>query len=273
MQSVCALFPAEFFRRIVDLRAELCEDPALGAIYDPPFVHMTLQLAEEYDWHGLESALVQVAQLHQPFDVRTVGVLAFTGKEAAIAIAPYKDEQLAKFHAAVWEASTEFASGRVDAFYEPGRWVPHITVKRCGTNDRSFGDAMRRLSKESFASTMPLDAIGVQHDPGKNSLTHYMRLRLPLGERDGAGETIPIKETNAAVVDVTEDPASDGAGGRLLRIRLDEGGQMDQRWTAPEVVRATAEAASSAVHFPNARCRFERDHITFIVPNTPHPTV
>lgn len=84
MQSVCALFPAKFFRRIIDLRAELCEDPALGAIYDPPFVHMTLQLAEEYDWPSLESALVQVAQQHQPFDVRTVGVLAFTGKEAGI---------------------------------------------------------------------------------------------------------------------------------------------------------------------------------------------
>src|SRR5687767_11148241 len=33
----------------------------LGAIYDPPFVHATLQLAEEYDWPGLEAALTAVS--------------------------------------------------------------------------------------------------------------------------------------------------------------------------------------------------------------------
>ena len=129
MQSICALFPDEFFQRVVNLRAELCEDPLLGAIYDPPFVHMTLQLAEEYDWPGLESELGQLTERRQPFDVRTIGLLAFTGRGASIAISPYKDQQLADFHAAVWEASTRFAIGRVDSFYEPERWVPHITLK------------------------------------------------------------------------------------------------------------------------------------------------
>ena len=269
MQSVCALFPDEFFRRVVDLRADLCEDAALGAIYDPPFVHMTLQLSEEYDWPGLESALRQVAQERQRFDVRTLGLLAFTGREATIAIGPYRDQQLADFHAAVWEASTKFASGRVDPFYEPNRWVPHITLKRCGANERSFGDAMQRLAKESFAGTVVLQAIGVQHDPGKNSLTHYMRLRWPLDRKDGETEALArVAEANATILQVA-DPGTDGAS-RLVTVRTDDGRQVNQGWTAADLVRLTATASSAAVHFSNARCRIEGDRIVSIVPNTPY---
>jgi 2'-5' RNA ligase len=266
MQSVCALFPEPFFQRIVDLRSELCADPALGSIYDPPFVHMTLQLAEEYDWPGLESALADVARQRQPFEMRTVGVLAFTGRGTTIAIAPYKDDDLAKFHAAVWDAATEFASGRVDPFYRPGDWVPHITVKRCGADAQSFGAAMQLLATEDFAGSMALEAIGVQHDPDKNSLTHYMRLRFPLG---GAATIEEATTTDATIVQITERAEDDTT--RLLKIRTDDGREIEEVWTAPRIVREMARAQSSLVHFTNARCRIEPGGITAVVPNTPFP--
>src|SRR5439155_26327100 len=101
MQSVCTLLPAEPFRRVVGLRATLSTDAALGAIYDPPFVHVTLQLAEEYDWQGLASALAAFANRWRPFEVSTVGLLTFTGTGSTITIAPRKDQRFAEFHAAV----------------------------------------------------------------------------------------------------------------------------------------------------------------------------
>lgn len=82
MQSVCSLLPQEFAGRIVDARARLSEDPALGTIYDPPFAHFTHQLAVDYEWDGLASALAQFAKVHKPFEVRTIGILAFTGQGA-----------------------------------------------------------------------------------------------------------------------------------------------------------------------------------------------
>jgi hypothetical protein len=214
----------------------------------------------------LNTALAAVAGQFQPFDMRTVGVLAFTGRQASIAIAPYKDEQLTKFHAAVWETSTPFANGRVDPFYEPGRWVPHVTLKRCGENDQSFGRAMQRLTHEGFAGTIPLEAIGVQHDPGKNSLTHYMRLRFPLGRSTDRVDQIQTNATITNIVQITADDPS-----RLLTIRTGDGREIKTVWTASDIVRETATAQSSLVHFSNARCRVEGDRIVAVVPNTPFP--
>jgi len=60
---------------------------------------------------------------------------------------------------------------------------------------------MHRLAKESFAGTMELQAVGVQHDPVKNSLTHYMRLRCPLGRKDNGTESLGrVAETNGTIL-------------------------------------------------------------------------
>lgn len=270
MQSVCGLVSPEYFRQVVDLRASLCEDPAIGAIYDPPFVHFTLQLAEEYDWQGLEAALAAFARDWKPFELRTVGLLAFTGNGTGITVAPYKDPNLAEFHATVWETVTPFAQGRVDQFYHPDRWVPHITIKRCGPHDDSFGHAMAKLAKTNFGWTMSIDNVAVQHDPGKNSLTHYLRIRFPLA--GGAGEQPPrTLETNATIFNASETKASDGSPIWSAKIRLDDGREITQQWDASTLVRIMAQAKSSVVHFSDARCRVASEQTVAVVPNTPFP--
>jgi 2'-5' RNA ligase len=273
MQSVCALIPFEYFQRVVDLRAAVCEEPAIGAIYDPPFVHFTLQLAEEYDWEGLAAALESFAAGWKPFELTTIGLLVFTGKITGVAVAPYKDRSLAEYHSAVWETITPFAQGRVDPFYHPVRWVPHITIKRCGSDAGRFGAAMAKLAAEDFHWTMPIENVAVQHDPGKNSLTHYLRLRYPLGDL-GPGQAPPTIRTNATIQEVVEGQASDGAPFWTATIRLDEGQELTPQWDATEMVRLMAGAASSSVHFPGARCSVDADGtVSLMVPNSPFPTV
>lgn len=268
MQSVCGLVSSDYFRQVVDLRASLCEDPAIGAIYDPPFVHFTLQLAEEYDWQGMERALTALAKDLKPFEMRTVGLLAFTGNGTGIAVAPYKDRQLAEFHAAVWETVSPFAQGRVEQFYHPDRWVPHITIKRCGPHDQSFGHAMAKLAKTDVSWTVRIDNVAVQHDPGKNSQTHYLRLRFPLG---GGQESVAAVHTNATLLKVTEGGAPDDSPSWSVTIKLDDGRQVSQQWDAPALVRIMAEAKSSTVHFPNARCRVEGERTVAVTANAPFP--
>ena len=180
MQSACVLIQPEFASQVVDARAVLSEDPVIGSIYDPPFVHFTIQLAEEYDWAGLERALDSFAAEWEPFELVTSGLQVFTGAETGIAVAPRKDRRLLEFHAAAWEVITPFAQGRVNPFYHPDSWVPHITIKRSGSDPRRFGDAMAKLAATNFTWTTSVSNIAVQHDPGKNSLTHYLRLHFPL---------------------------------------------------------------------------------------------
>ncbi len=273
MQSVCLLVSEEQARKAVDLRASLSEHPSLGAIYDPPFVHCTLQLADEYDWDRLASALALLAKDWQPFTWRTVGLLVFTGDSAVIAVAPYRDQRLVEFHAAVWEAASAHAQGRIDPFYHPDRWLPHITIKRCGHDAAAFGHAMASLAHEQFLWTMMADNIAVQHDPGKNSLTHYLRVRFPLGPSEvrRSLHAPAANEMNATCVEI-RDGKADGSRCWKIRIRLDDGnGHIEQQWDAPSVVRLMAEARCSTAHFAGARCRVDGETVTAVVPNTPFP--
>jgi len=256
----------------VDLRAALCGDPAVGAIYDPPFVHFTLQLAAEYDWPELEAGLSQFVKRQKPFEMRTIGLLAFTGNNTGIAIAPYKNSQLAEFQAGVWEVASQCAQGRVDPFYHPDNWVPHVTIKRCGPTQQSFGKAMARLAREDVKWTILVNNVSVQHDPGQNSLTHYQRLRFPLG---GSG-ALPAanaqpSETNATIREVIEETSPDGVTAWVAKVKRDTGGELEARWSGPEVIRLMAASKSSAVHFRDARCRLEGEKVMLVLPNTPFP--
>jgi 2'-5' RNA ligase len=181
MQSICSVIPSEFNQQVVDARAELSQDSLLGAIYDPPFAHFTHNLAEDYDWEGLEKALRDFARAHQPFEARTFGLLSFTGDDVAIAIGVYRSPELIAYHNELWDVVSPFTRGRVRGLDEPPTWLPHITIKRCEQHRDSFGAAMARLSTRPFVWTMTIDNVSVQHDPGKNSLTYYQRLRFPLG--------------------------------------------------------------------------------------------
>jgi 2'-5' RNA ligase len=270
MQSVCVLLTPQYASRTVDARAALCEDPSIGALYDPPFAHFTLQLAEEYDWSGLEAALATFVKQWQPFELQTVGLLAFTGANTGITIAPRKDRKLLEFQAAVWETITPFAEGRVDQFYHPDNWVPHITIKRTGTNASGFGNAMARLASDDFKWTTQVTNVSVQHDPGKNSQTHYLRSRFLLAGASWDGEPLPAA-ANATILGVDETTGADGAPLWVAKVACDDGRTIDVRWDAPTRARIMADAKSSAVHFAGARCRLDGDAISAVVPNTPFP--
>jgi hypothetical protein len=271
MQSVCVVLPGEYTRRVVDARARLAEDPAIGAIYDPPFAHFTFQLAEDYDWDGLAEALGAFARTWQPFSLRTVGLLLHTGDSVGVMVAPYKDRALSQFHAAAWQVITPFARGRVDAFYEPERWLPQVTVKRCGHNVEGFAAGLAKLAADSFAWDTAVDNISVQHDPGKQHLTHYRRLSFPLGAARPAPETAP--STNATLVELSEGTADDGARTWSVELQLDGGRRLRQTWTAPTMVRLMAGAKAAHVYFPNARCHVKGEAVTYVVPNTPFPVM
>ena len=269
MQSVCSVIPAEFNRHIVDARADLCEDPLLGAIYDPPFAHFTHQLAEEYDWDGLEAALRDFAAAHEPFEARTIGLLVATGEDTGITVGVYRSAELIAYHQELWDAISPFAGGRTRGQDEPPTWLPHVTIKRCEKHFESFGAAMTKLSRRRFVWTMTIDNVSVQHDPGKNSLTHYQRLRFPLG---GEAAKPAAVETNAALVSIAEASAG-GAPGWMLQLRTDAGAETSVEMTAPDMVRVMAACNASTAHFAGGRCRVEVGKVVAVAPNTPHPVM
>ena len=272
MQSICTLLPDDFAQLVVNARADLAEKPSIGAIYDPPFVHFTQQLAEEYDWDGLARALAEFTANEQPFEAQTMGLwVGGNGENVDVAVVPYASEQMRDFHDRLWQVVTPYAKGNVNQFYAPGTWFPHVTIKRCGTDHGAFARAIQRLVDRDYRWTFTVDNVSVQHDPGKNSRTHYLRLRYPLGGGE-AGARVS-SNTNGTLADLAEENAANGDSSWVATVELDGGGQMHHRWTAPDMVRLMASLMCSDVHLKGGRCLVEDGQIVAVEPKTPFPLV
>lgn len=271
MQSVCSVLPLEQWQHVIEARALACEDPALGAIYDPPFAHFTHQLAEEYDWDGLAPALADFARQQEPFEIQTTGLQVFAGADITTVVAVFRSEALVDYQKAVWQVISPFASGNVPAFYSPELWVPHVTIKRCGTHWQRFGNLMADLAQRSFAWTFTVNNVSVQCDPGHNSRTHYQRLCYRLG--DGAPAPVLSPVTNAGITEVTAPEVDAAAPAWRFTVQPDDGPGQTVSISAPELVRVMADARCSEVHFTGGRCQVEDGRLTAVVPNAPHAVV
>ena len=270
VQTLGLLLPEPFATRIIEARARLAEDPILGRIPDPPFAHFTLQMADDYDWGGLAGALADFASQRQPLPIRTVGLLSVTGPSTGITLEPFRDDRLARLHADLWNVVRPLTRGNVSPFYQPDRWVPHVTIKRCGPNHEAFGRAMALLSEDTFVWEMTVDTLVVQHDPDNDNLGRYQRLAARLGA-SGPHVVHPPVATNATILEVVEPPTDADDPKWTARIRSDVGGEQELRWTAPETIRLTSAARAPLRYFRNARCRVQADRLMAVLPVMPAP--
>ena len=127
------------------------------------------------------------------------------------------------------------------------------------------------LANRPSGWTFTVDNVSVQHDPGKNSKTHYLRLRYLLGGGEAGGRA--SSNTNGNLVDLAEENAASGDSSWVATVELDGGGQMHHRWTAPAMVRVMASLMCSDVHFTGGRCLVEDGQIVAVAPKTPFPLV
>lgn len=271
MQALCTLLPPEFSRQVVEARRLLSRERSIGRIYEPPFAHLTLQLAEDYDWDGLAGALAELAAKEEPFQCETVGLWLSHGDASAdVAVIPYVSERLRAFHRRVCEAASPFAKGRVREFDNPDSWFPHVTIKRCGANEPAFGRGMRELRRLRFRGwRFAVDNIAVQHDPAMDSSSHYLRLHFPFGGKPT--DVAQPLETNAVVTAVRPPGPRARLAKWVFDVRLDSGEAVEAAVMGDELVTLMYDCRCSVAHFEGARCRVEDGVVAGVQPKTPFP--
>jgi hypothetical protein len=89
-----------------------------------------------------------------------------------------------------------------------------------------------------FRGTFTVDDVSAQHDPGKNSRTHYLRLRFSLGG-NAAGPRTPY-QTNGTMIGLTEERNEGEAISWVAAVTLDDGQKLLHRWSAPKLIRVMA---------------------------------
>jgi hypothetical protein len=83
-----------------------------------------------------------------------------------------RSAELDRLHQAVWAAASGTAEGSL-SYYEPERWLPHITLA-CGDLDHgSLGLIMTRLSRRNIAWEIVVDNVTVVTASGDRRLVRH----------------------------------------------------------------------------------------------------
>ncbi len=157
----------------------------------------------------------------EAFEGRTLGLLVWGNAGLDLAVMPHLDDRLREFQARLWQVVTPFACGRIRDMDTPGRWIPHVTVKRGGSDRAAFGRALNELLGESFAWTFSVDNVMVEHDPGKNSRSHYQRLYFPL--KGSSREGRALASSNAELLELTRRRTRTESAVMVAKGKLDAG--------------------------------------------------
>ncbi len=108
---------------------QLIEDAGLpsfmpGLNYPP---HVTLLVCENIDLQGMREGLARFIAENPPMPVRFSGLGFFGEKERVIYLAATPSRPLLDLHYRFHELTAPFVTGQ-NAYYQPGTWVPHVTL-------------------------------------------------------------------------------------------------------------------------------------------------
>lgn len=164
MHGLVSLLPQPFFQQVEALWQELETNYHLHGIHVTPLAHFSWQIAQDYDFERLETIIRDIAVRTPPFVVRTTGLGLFTGFRPVLFIPVVKDASLLKLHAEIWE-QTQPASQGLSIFYNPERWMPHISLAYEDIDAQNIGPLMQALTFRTFNWEMTIDNIGLIYEP------------------------------------------------------------------------------------------------------------
>jgi len=144
-----------------------------------PLPHFTWQSAEDYRLDIIESALPKIAARFKPFPVITAGIGIFTGQVPVLYLALVKTQTMIDIHRCLWDELAHLGS-RVNEYYSPERWVPHITLAIRDIDSRNLACAIDGLMFHPFEIDIMVDNLAVIYQVG-----HFdgvkMKINFPAG--------------------------------------------------------------------------------------------
>src|SRR6266487_1182909 len=125
-----------------ELWTDLEREFSVRGVYLTPYPHFSYHVAQDYDVDKVEPVLQRISSNITTFKVRTSGLGIFTGASPVLYIPVVRSLELTQLHQELWQEISTVSSG-VQEYYNPDRWMPHITI--------GFGD----ISKENLSQIIP----------------------------------------------------------------------------------------------------------------------
>ena len=164
MHGIVSLLDEKHYKLVEGLWGELESDFGLSGIKVTPFPHFSWNIANDFNYPDLETALQRIASSVRPFRLVTTGVGLFTGEKTTIYIPVVKTVELLRYHGLIWELTASASHGR-SPLYSPAQWMPHISLAYGDVTQQNIGPLMERLAFQSFNWEMTIDNIALVYEP------------------------------------------------------------------------------------------------------------
>lgn len=149
--------------------------------FEKPVPHFSYHVAEGYDIAALFPAIRRIATESCPFTIRTTGIGVFQSSRPVVTIPVVRTGALNDQHGLIWSEAQAAADAPV-RLYDPGHWVPHITIARVEPERCSVSEIVEYLSQQQLAWEIPIDNLTVLGAYGAN---HTVELECALQGEPG----------------------------------------------------------------------------------------
>ncbi len=159
LQAVVSLLDKVHDRQVRELWALLEHNFGLTGIYAEPYPHISYHIAQGYD-EGLEQMLKHFASTKTTFRVRTSGLGIFSGEKPILYLPVIRSSSLNHFHQQLWSKLAKLAK-EPNIYYQPSRWLPHITLAHGDLSHELLPKLMNFLSKQTFDWEINIDNLAL----------------------------------------------------------------------------------------------------------------
>ncbi|MFZ5814593.1 MAG: 2'-5' RNA ligase family protein [Bacillota bacterium] len=164
MDGIVTMLEPVYADRVMAIMADLRDRCGVEGGYATPLPHFSYHIAVRYQLPALTERLAELAATSRPFTVRTAGISLFTGERPVLFIGIAPSQRLLAFHRQVWELAAGLAE-EPSPYYEPDRWVPHITLAMGDLARSNIGCVMQRLPFEPLDWELRVAGIGLILQP------------------------------------------------------------------------------------------------------------
>lgn len=131
---------------------------------EPTLAHVSLHVAQGYEAAALRSLLLEFTRISAPITLQTSGLGLFTVPEPVLYVAVTCGRDLLNLHDSFWGLAEPISQGSVP-YYQPGTWVPHITLAQGSRLQTCLPEVIRLLGSRDYAWTIPASQIAYINHP------------------------------------------------------------------------------------------------------------
>lgn len=164
MHGLVSVLDPKHSARVEALWDELAQGCGLTGIHVTPIPHFSYQIAGDYDWEGVQTAMEELAARTKPFQITTTGLALFTGERIVAYLPVVRTAALSALHQEIWQ-QVQPHSVAPSLYYAPSFWMPHISLAYQDVTPERLICLMARLAGRTFDWQIEIDNLTMIYEP------------------------------------------------------------------------------------------------------------